>query len=1075
MSWNNFAEQISAQPDYAAGTAPLKITKTATRDQVLYVAGEGDRKKARVVFIASALLAEEAKETASSVSGSLIKQQPRYLKGPSGSALRDCMLGGGYIDILEDCYYTAVCKWLLPKENRTKPTKQQIEWGIPALREELKAIKPDIIVCLGKTAFDIVAKAKISMQDARGAWFESEEFKAKVYLMEEVTKVTSKPELVPVFHNDAKQIRRMLDSISGIEVPQVEQNYSVIASMSDLHTWISQMEEGAFKMFSVDCEWGGNNHIDGQLRSIQFCWKPGHACYFKFRDETGEYCFEGGTYQDVGKVLQPYLNRPDVKYIGHHISADLPWMHTWLGLDWYEKAFLDTEFAQQCCDEYEELSLEKLALKYTDLGKYDIDLIIWKKSNKQRFDAGYAYIPDEILIPYACKDVDTVMRAAPCLLQDLNRQKLTNYYFSIFNPFVTDVFTCFAITGLPMDIERMDELRDLYTYCRDRLNVLLQRDIYEESKCLLAEAFADPTVHNMAMHEESKAGVSDEHKQKWLDRARAKVDQLVEMIEKENDIHGAWGYLKEYIKDPTVVLKFKNLFDHMVDARNFNLRSGTHMRRWLFDVKGLRPVKSVANRDKGLPSIPWSKVDSLPAHAQQSYTPSIDKQSLEILSEEYNYDMLHQLIRLNAVGNICKAFLKTPDVDEDGNLIRENGLHFFLCQDSRVHGQYSTTETGRPRAWKPNSLNWPKWVNKKIGEGISRVLKSDVANGCLPDRFVRYLEGDIPSLRSCVKAPDGWCMVESDYQTAEVRGLAYISGDDNLIKILTEPDSQFGLSIDSKKPLRLSYDDNCGIPAENQDSALITPMDSENLMRDEAGELIHPAVDLHWSLAEMMYGTPREKLDKDIHRGAAKVGNFQSMYGASATTLERKIEQDIGKKPDEGIGDRILMALAKRQPAATGFLQSMETKPIDPGYLVAASGRIRRFATHARMGIRGSTSRAEDGLIKALGREARNFYMQSSVADTSARAGKWLLDYYIKHNMQARPLVILYDSVVTLCPLEERNVVAELHQTFMTTKNTWTYYGKEMHYPIDNEFVMRWSTKLTPDEEAIICAELQNE
>lgn len=1071
MSYSNFAEQVSAQPDYIAGTPPLRITKTATRDNVLYVAGEGDRKKAKVVFIASAVLAEEAKETASSVTGSLIKQKPRYLKGPSGSALRDAMLNGGYIDMLDDCYYTAVCKWLLPKENRTRPTKQQIDWGIPALREELKEIKPDIIVCLGKTAFDIVTKVKIALQDARGGWFFSDEFNARVYLMEEVTKITSKPELVPVFNNDALHIRRMWDKINGLPVVEVEQHYSVIASMQDLTTWLEEMKAGDFRMFSVDCEWGGNNHIDGQLRSIQFCWKPGYACYLKFRDETNTYCFDGGTYQDVGAVLQPYLNRPNVFYIGHHIAADFPWMHTWLGLDWYAKAFMDTEFAQQCCDEYESLSLDRLALKYTDLGKYDIDLIIWKKSNKQRFDAGYAYIPDDILIPYALKDVDVVMRAVPFLFDDMRKQKLTDYYFEIFNPFVTDVFTCFAITGLPMDVERMDELRDLYTYCRDRLNVLLQKDIYEESKCLLAEAFSNPTVHGMSGHEEARVYRSDQTKADWKTKSRAKIDQLVYMIETENDIDGAWGYLKEYIKDPTVVLKFKNLFDHMVDARNFNLRSGTHMRRWLFDVKEFKPIKSVANRDKGLPSVPWSRVESLPAHVQQLYTPSIDKQSLEIMSEEYSDALLHQLIRLNAVGNICKAFLKTPDVDDEGNLIRENGLHFFLCQDSRVHGQYSTTETGRPRAWKPNSLNWPKWVNKKIGEGIQRVLQADVDAECLPDRFKQYIGGDIPSLRSCVKAPEGWCMVESDYQTAEVRGLAYISGDEALIKILTEPDTQFGVSAESGKPLRILYDEASGIPAEAQDASLLTPVDSDVLLRDADGQLVHPAADLHWSLAEMMYGAPREKLDKDIHRGAAKVGNFQSMYGASATTLERKIEQDIGKKPEEGIGDRILMALSKRQPAATGFLQSMETKPIDPGYLVAESGRKRRFATHARMGVRGSTNQAEDGLNKALGREARNFFMQSSVADTSARAGKWLLAHYIKHNMQARPMVILYDSVVTLCPLSERHTVAELHQRFMTTENTWTYYGKEMYYPIDNEFVMRWSTKLTPEEKTFLYAD----
>ena len=54
------------------------------------------------------------------------------------------------------------------------------------------------------------------------------------------------------------------------------------------------------------------------------------------------------------------------------------------------------------------------------------------------------------------------------------------------------------------------------------------------------------------------------------------------------------------------------------------------------------------------------------------------------------------------------------------------------------------------------------------------------------------------------------------------------------------------------------------------------------------------------------------------------------------------------------------------------------------------------------------------GLFRSMGREARNFPMQESVAATAARAGKWLLDTYIRLGMKARPLIILYDSVVTL-------------------------------------------------------------
>jgi DNA polymerase I-like protein with 3'-5' exonuclease and polymerase domains len=212
----------------------------------------------------------------------------------------------------------------------------------------------------------------------------------------------------------------------------------------------------------------------------------------------------------------------------------------------------------------------------------------------------------------------------------------------------------------------------------------------------------------------------------------------------------------------------------------------------------------------------------------------------------------------------------------------------------------------------------------------------------------------------------------------------------------------------------------------------------------------------------MVHVKPREVLDEKKDRGAAKVGNFSSAYGASASTLERKIEQDTGKKPEEGTGQRLLKALEKRQPVAQDFLIKMERVPEKPGYYRASSGRIRHFSSHDPKYLDDIDEHLTMGLFKSMGREARNFPMQESVASTAARAGKWLLDAYIKLKMRAKPLIILYDSVVTLCPLEERFKVAQLHQLFMTDENTWEYHGRKMNYPIDTDYVYRWSAK--PDK-----------
>lgn len=1042
MGYNDAKKPDGPQPDYSKAP-PASINQTRRRDEVLYVAGEGCATP-KIMFIGPRAYEDDAREFQKSNGGTrTYTVKPRYLTGPYGSTLRSVCSDAG-IDFYQECYYTTLCKWLLPKAQQGKLPKEAIAWGLPALKEEIYRLRPKIIVAMGKVVFDQLVDITISVDDARGAWFYSKQYNCQVYLMPEPYLPVVRPYAIDIFRTDMAQIRRALDLMEGIEVETVETKYEVIDNMGALESWVDRMIEERHTVFSVDCEWGGINHVDGTLRSFQLAWKPGHAVYIKFTDQTRTYVFDGGDYKQVGEVLSRLLDRKEVKYVGHHIAADLPWMHKWLGLEWYEKSLLDTEFATQCLDEEAPLGLDDLALKYTDLGKYDIDLILWKKANKMGESDGYAYVPDDILIPYALKDVDTVIRCYGNIIAQLYEDQLVNYYFKIFNPFVTDVYTSFGLLGIPMDQVTLEEMRHLYNTCRVEFRNQFLNNVKDEAFEILCDKV--------------KSHINREELTQWF-------------AEKETE--EAWECVKSSGIPEESLKELRDFFDHYNEA--LQLKPGKRLVRWLFTVKKFTPVKTTANKAKGLSALPWDKYLEKPEDIQALYSPSTDKQSLKIISDATDYPLLKQWLQLNEINTICNNIYKLPVVDEDGEVEEEKGLMFFLASDGCIHNQLSATETGRPRAWKPNILNWQKYVTKNVSKVIHTALSGLHARGELPPELKKYLDDadKIPSIRSLAKAPDGWCMVESDYQTAEVRGLAFVSGDKALIDIMTKPDPQFGLIRDAEgkeKPKRLMYGETSGIPEENQDPALLISPDSDKLIRDSEGNIVHPAADLHWSLAEMMYGIPREKLDKEIHRSAAKVGNFQSMYGASDTTLERKIEQDTGRKPEPGTGKRILDALARRQPVATEFLLSMEKAPESGQCLVAASGRKRHFATHMNKGVRYRDKYDAKKLNTGMGREARNFYMQESVAATSAKAAKWLLDYYIKHNMKARPLVVLYDSVVTLCPLEERELVAKLHTQFMTTDNNWTYHGTVMNYPIDTEILFRWSTKLTPEEKAILNA-----
>ena len=70
---------------------------------------------------------------------------------------------------------------------------------------------------------------------------------------------------------------------------------------------------------------------------------------------------------------------------------------------------------------------------------------------------------------------------------------------------------------------------------------------------------------------------------------------------------------------------------------------------------------------------------------------------------------------------------------------------------------------------------------------------------------------------------------------------------------------------------------------------------------------------------------------------------------------------------------------------------------------------------------------------------------------------------YKRLGLKARIMVCLYDSLVTLCPLEERFIVSRIHTLVMSDWNTWEYddaYGKRtLQYGVDNEFNYHWSTR----------------
>lgn len=1030
--------------------------------------------KVQVLGVGVAPTPEEASELIEVSHGVEMPVTPRLMKGPLYSLISDTL--GRYPFLSAERFgYTTLIPWLLPKNRRFRPNSSEIAWAAPSLHEQIAELQPECIVAFGKVAFDQLCSWKISADDARGGWFTYKDTTIPLYLADPVAVYITQPWTLDVLTTDLREVNRLIGGGRGMMEEHIVLDYREIREMEQLEALVNEWAAGGFTRFSVDCEWGGSQYIDGRLRSIQFCWETGKAVYLNFYDEHGELHLgrsEGPDgqrftdYEAVGKVLGRWLNQPGITYMGHHFSADSPWMEHWLKLEVLGRCEFDLEFAAQTANEYSKLGLEYMAMKYTTFGRYDMDLVMWKREAKMKSDEGYARVPDSILIPYALKDVDVVWRCYQPVMDDLERQGLTGYYRNFVLPFVTDTFHTFTTTGLPVDPQLFDLTRKFFNWAYRILLADFRRLLREQADQKISEFLGQPLALVQALASNRDAGNPSKASQ-VLDTMAAGVQDL----DKER-----WDVLKT----------------HWLSVPSFNIRSADDMRRWLFQVMGMTPVKTTSNKANGTPSMLWEKVMELPPKLRAMLNPAVDKETIEILSEADDTGLLHRLLAVSNIGNQCKGFLKEGEYDEFGELVEENGLAKFICSDGFIRGNFSLTETGRPRSWKPNILNLSKYHNKGVSNGIALILENQKSNPDfqIPAEFdllfgspeeregvpaSKLIKTKMPSVRSVVKAKAGWCFVESDYQTAEVRGLAFQSGDVKLLELILCPDTSFGMvqHKGEKKAVRLHFRPDSPIAPEwRQDKFLLTlweedkdpvPFTEDQLLRGADGNILHPRFDMHWAVAEECQHKPREIMSNDRDRTAGKVARFSGAYGAAGATLDRRIEAVTGVKPKPGTGQEMLDALSKSQPEATAFLEAVAQNPKSGKELVAASGRVRHFPIHSSE-LKGMPWRVRNSYLRAMGNEAKNFYMQESVAATAARACRWLNDFFRRHGMKARTSVALYDALLTYCPLEERFIVSAAHQLFMCDINLWKYHGRFMNYPIDTDLLYRWSWKPNENE-----------
>lgn len=134
-----------------------RCSLAATRQHIVW--GEGNPK-------AALMLVGEAPGAKEDESG-------RPFVGPAGKLLDKVLAGAGIKR--EDVYITSVVKCRPP--NNRMPHKGEINACSPYLEEQIRLIRPRVIVCLGSLAARTLLGPEVKISAVRGQWFERENMK----------------------------------------------------------------------------------------------------------------------------------------------------------------------------------------------------------------------------------------------------------------------------------------------------------------------------------------------------------------------------------------------------------------------------------------------------------------------------------------------------------------------------------------------------------------------------------------------------------------------------------------------------------------------------------------------------------------------------------------------------------------------------------------------------------------------------------------------------------------------------------------------------------------------------------
>jgi len=883
--------------------------------------------------------------------------------GPSGELIRE-VLSSLNVEY-DDWYTTNVVRFMPPYGAKTLKAAWLKECK-PLLDAELALLEPEFILLLGADAVKAVMGKGSSLKKFRGATNLTYNG-ARVLVTTHPAAVLKSPELRPGFERD---FRTFVGLVRGDgTVPEAAPvNYEEITSVwrltevvdGILAEWEAHPDQP--KRLGVDCEWGGLNGADylkGKLRTIQFS-PASHRSYCVILRRCGllydpdTCCEEKAAVEQLKRIMC----LPDVQIGGHNFRGDLKWLKRY-GIDCSDQFFkngVDTMLMYHMRHPAAEgHALENLAVRFTDMGRYDLPVKQWlsengytSQSKTKKSDSGkrkmrkhgFAFVPDELLNPvYAPADTDVVMRCWDHLKEQLQAQAVTHPYE--------------LLPGV-----QVRTLWDLYQYVVQPCGIPL--------------------------HEVETVGV-------YSDSDRMK--RLTELFVRQRDA---------MVSDFQTEIKWPL----------FNFRSVDNVREFLFSrtfgkepkrpegamTLSLYPIKTTEKPSRDWGRVPIEDID------KNLVFPSTDAEVLQIYGAEH--PLAEKLQKLRFVDQIIKNFLRPPEPSkETGELEWNGGLVYEVDHDKRIRTSVSQlTDTGRYKSSEPNLQNLPKKQEAELiqifSTNLPKLLDTHGWGGMQVQELkdLGLLNPGYYSLRSCLQASPGHILIEADYVQAELQVLAHLSGDPDMIAVMSDSS------------------------------------------RDLHSEMAVTAFNLGCAPNEVKKLHPKQRV-------MAKNVNFGIAYGRGANALVRQAMTE-GVEADSAKMQMLINNFFEKFPKVRDYVTDCHAAVIDPGYVENAYGRRRYFYPTK-----------DSGTLKSQERQAQNMPIQGTVADALSVALYNVFLYRAQAGMKFKIVLPVHDAIFLDTPLDEVDQVLNEVLPLCMTKSV-RIPNTKLHINIDTEVMRRWSEKM---------------